>query len=58
VMIGAPVELEDLYDRAEEPAAAKEAAQRTLDAIRAQGERDRALMSTWRPGGSNPRDRG
>lgn len=57
VMIGAPVMLDDLYDRAEEPAAAKEAAQRTLDAIRAQGERDRAFMTTWRPGTPTQGDR-
>jgi 1-acyl-sn-glycerol-3-phosphate acyltransferase len=42
VFIGAPVGLSDLYLRAEEPQAHHEAARRTMDAIAAAGERDRA----------------
>jgi len=48
VLIGPPVGLDDLYDRADEPEAHREAAHRIVEAIRAGGERDRAFMADWR----------
>lgn len=48
VLVGAPVELADLYDRAEDPAAWREASERIMDAIAARGARDREIMAAWR----------
>lgn len=47
VFLGPPVPLDDLYDHAEDREAHREAAVRTMTAIAALGDRDRAFMEAW-----------
>ncbi len=49
VLVGAPVAVDDLYGDAEDPDAWREATGRTMSAITALGERDRAWMGGPRP---------
>ncbi|MCK6571610.1 1-acyl-sn-glycerol-3-phosphate acyltransferase [Myxococcota bacterium] len=49
VFLGPAVPLDDLYDRPDDREAHHEAATRTMTAIAALGEADRAFMATWRP---------
>lgn len=55
VRMGRPVQLTDLYNRSEESGAHREAAQRTMDAIAALGEADRAFMHELTDEGSSRR---
>jgi hypothetical protein len=47
-MLGEPVDLKDLYDRADDREAHREAAVRTMASIAALGEADRAFIAAWR----------
>ena len=48
VMLGEPVDLKDLYDRADDREAHREAAVRTMASIAALGDADRAFIAAWR----------
>ena len=56
VFLGPPVPLDDLQAHADDRDAHHEAAERTMGAIRALGEKDRAFMAEWRTGGPTPPD--